>query len=77
MFIALVVLIVYPILLLVVLIYNWNTNRLNHSLEKYETIFEDIKLELGPISLINPIYFLLRRFVMAVIVVVLRNHLIF
>jgi hypothetical protein len=50
---------------------------LNTSIERYQTIFEDLRTDQGPISLIHPIYFLFRRFLMAVIVVVLRDHLIF
>jgi len=46
-------------------------------MEQFSPIFEDLKIEVGPISLMHPIYFLFRRFLMAVIVVVFRNHLIF
>ena len=45
--------------------------------EQYKTIFEDLRTDSGRISLLHPMFFLIRRFLMAVIVVVLRNHLIF
>ena len=44
---------------------------------RYEPIFEDLKTSIGPISLIHPIYFLFRRLLIAVIVVFLKDHLIF
>jgi len=44
---------------------------------QFSPIFEDLRFDAGSISLMHPMYFLFRRFLMAVIVVVLRNHLIF
>lgn len=46
-------------------------------MEKYEPIFEHLKTSIGPISLIHPMYFLFRRLLIAVIVVFLKDHLIF
>ena len=43
---------------------------------KFSGLFEDLDMEKGPIILIHPIYFMLRRFIMALIVVVFRNILI-
>lgn len=76
-FIALAVLIFYPLLMLVFLSRNWNAGKIAHLKEQYEAIFEDLRTDYGPVSLIHPMYFLFRRFLMALIVVVEREHLIF
>lgn len=68
-------LILFPVLILVVLGRNWNIKYLNHAKEQYEAIFEDLRTDAGAISLIHPLYFLFRRFLMAMIVVVVRDHL--
>jgi hypothetical protein len=69
---GLLVLIAYPLLVFWVLKKSLKEN-LNQTKEKYQPIFENIRTEIGPIALLDPIYFLLRRLFMAVIVVFLKN----
>ena len=77
-FSALAVLIIYPLLTLILLSHNWkNPNKMADFMVQFSPIFEDLRIDAGSISLMHPMYFLFRRFLMAVIVVVLRNHLIF
>jgi hypothetical protein len=77
-FSALAVLIIYPLFTLILLSHNWkNPNKMAVNMVQFSPIFEDLRIDAGSISLMHPMYFLLRRFLMAVIVVVLRNHLIF
>jgi hypothetical protein len=75
---ALAVLITYPIFVLILLCRNWNDpNKMESFREQFEAIFEDLKNGGGAISLLHPMYFLLRRFLMSIIVVVMRDRLIF
>ena len=75
---ALAVLIIYPLLILLLLGRNWkNPNKMADLMEEFSPIFEDLRIDAGSISLMHPMYFLFRRFLMAVIVVELRNRLIF
>ena len=69
---GLLVLIPYPLLVFWVLKKSWKEN-LNQTKEKYQPIFENIRTEIGPIALLDPMYFLFRRLFMAVIVVFLKN----
>ena len=74
---ALLVLIVFPALVYWILKRNWDSEDLNQLKSKYEPIFESLRTDIGPISLCHPMYFLVRRLFMAVIVVLLKDHLIF
>jgi glycerol-3-phosphate acyltransferase PlsY len=69
---GLLILIVYPVLVFWVLKKNWKEN-LNQTKEKYQPIFENIRTEIGLIALLDPMYFLFRRLLMAMIVVFLKN----
>ena len=75
---ALVILIIYPVIVLILLCRNWNNpNKMEVFRDQFEAIFEDLRGDASAISLLHPMYFLLRRFLMAVIVVVFRDRLIF
>ena len=41
--------------------------------QRYSALFEELSMDYGPIVLIHPCFFMLRRLIMAVIVVVFRN----
>jgi hypothetical protein len=41
--------------------------------QRYSALFEELSMEYGPIVLIHPCFFMLRRLIMAVIVVIFRN----
>ena len=65
---ALALVILFPIVLFVVSRSAWESN-FKHLKEQIEPFFEDLNLKNGPIVMLQPIYFLFRRFMMAVIVV--------
>ena len=74
---SLLVLIVYPILIVYILKKAWNRPDFQETMQRYEPICEHLKISLGPISLIHPIYFLLRRLFLAIVIVFLKEHLVF
>jgi len=54
----------------------WDVN-FRYLKDMYAHFFEDLRTDIGPIALIHPFWFLIRRFFMGLIVVVFRNRLIF
>jgi len=67
-FAFLALLILFPIVLTVISKLGWESN-FKHLREIIEPWFENLNLKKGPIVMLQPIYFLFRRFVMAGIVV--------
>ena len=68
-------LVLYPII--VVLISTKGLANMKDLEKKFGPLYEDIKTEDGPWQLIYPLYFLLRRFVLAALVVLMQTLLIF
>jgi len=76
-FIAFAVLIIYPVLIWWTLYRNWNQIGSEVLFSRFKTLFEDLKMNIGSITLIHPLSFLFRRFLMAIIVVIFRDYLFF
>jgi len=72
---------IYPIAVYRILVRGWNGNKWNinfHYLkDMFSHFFEELRTDIGPLALIHPFWFLIRRFLMGVVVVVLRKHLCF
>lgn len=73
---ALSLLVLFPVVLSIVSKTSWERD-FKHLKERIEPFFEDLNLKNGPIVMLQPVYFLLRRFLMAYIVVFYREHLFF
>ena len=65
---ALAVLILFPLILIYASRLAWETN-ITQLKGKIEPFFEELDMRKGPIVIVHPIYFLLRRFLMAALVV--------
>ncbi len=74
---ALLVLIGYPVLVFWILKKNWKDKDFDEIQKRFQPIFESLRTQIGPIALIDPMYFLFRRFILAMMVVFLKEHLIF
>ena len=74
---ALAVLVIYPPLVWWILTRSWTRVDFDEVQHRFEPIFEDLRTTIGPVALAHPMYFLLRRLIMAVNVVFLKDHLIF
>lgn len=68
---ALALLIFFPVVLSITARINWESN-FKHLYEQIEPFFEDLNIKKGPIVLLQPVYFLVRRFLMAYVVVFFR-----
>ena len=73
---ALIVIIAFPIFIVTYLrkAFRSDADLIRH---RFEPCFEELEMKKGPSVLWHPFYFLIRRLLLAVIVVFFREHLIF
>jgi hypothetical protein len=74
---ALLVILVYPLVVYRILSQSWNKPGFDEVKSRFEPIFEGLTTSVGSVVLTHPMYFLMRRVIMAVNVVFLNHHLIF
>jgi hypothetical protein len=70
------VLVLFPIVLIIYSRHDWEGGVHHEKKERIEPFFEELDMRKGPIVIVHPIYFLLRRFLMAALVVYFRDSLI-
>ena len=72
---------IYPTVVYRILVRGWNGNKWNENFhflkDMFSHFFEELRTDIGPVALIHPYWFLLRRLLMGIVVVVLRKHLCF
>jgi len=68
---------IYPAFIYRILVRGWNGPNFTELMEMFSHFFEELRTDIGPVALIHPYWFLFRRFLMGLVVVVLRNYLCF
>lgn len=73
-FFSLGMLILFPIICVIYSRHSWEQNQGSRR-QRIQPFFDELSIKKGPIVLLHPLYFLIRRFIMATMVVFLREYL--